>query len=247
MGYLEQLIGGTNKVGGTTAKLEEIDLALEYVLGFNFWNLSASLQTGAIFRDGLMESSALVETSCFLALHGFYDQACAVLRQILDDFLVRLYFDLKNRHGRLQGWVGDNGRSDNEYNAWRLGGKEYPCMKNICSILFEEVPIKEYDKKHRLKEEILELHRTLSKYVHNRPRSRHYPGASRSSLLNIEFSKKNFDNWLEYLKDVFRIISILSILQYPELLDTEQGRKFETLEPALADNIKQALSLSTSG
>jgi hypothetical protein len=187
----------------------------------------------------------LAEASYFLATHGFYEEACALLRGLLDGFLARSYWDALDKNGKLRKWIQE-GRSTNDYWEWESGRTEkYPTLKEIWHTLRGESRILEHDRQYGLKAQVDEELTMLNRFVHGRPETRHHPGASRSSLCNIELNREHFEEWYEHLRIVYRLVSVLSILQYPDLLEGTQGQEFRALDPAAADQIISVLEANT--
>ncbi len=241
MQYLEQLVAKANQVRQLTEPSCRIDPVERYATGFNSWLHSPPVPARPIWETALFECSVLAEASYFLAAHGFYEEACALLRGLLDGFLARSYWDALDKNGKLKKW-GEGGRSTNEYWEWESGKTEkYARSKETWRTLLGEHWIGRYNRRYGLKAEVEEELRTLNRFVHGRPETRHYPGASRSSLCDIEFRKRHFDEWYEHLRIVYRVVSVLSILQYPDLLEGAHEQKFRALDPAAADHITSVL------
>jgi hypothetical protein len=241
MQYLEQLLTKAAQVRRLTESSCPIDRAERYVTGFNSWLHHAPVPARPIWETALFESSVLAEASYFLAAHGFYEEACALLRDLLDGFLARSYWDALDKNGKLKKWR-EGGRSTNEYWEWESGRtEEYPKSKEIWRTLRGESRILTYDRRYGLKAQVDEEFTTLNRFVHGRPETRHHSGASRSSLCNIELSREHFEEWHVHLRIVYRLVSALSILQYPELLEGTQEQEFRALDPAAADRVISVL------
>lgn len=241
MQYLEQLVAKASQVRQLTESSCPIDPVERYATGFNSWLHYAPVPARPIWETALFESSTRAEASYFLALHGFYEEACAVLRGLLDGFLARLYWDTLHKNGKLKEWR-EKGRSTNKYWEWESGKtKKYPKLKEIWCTLLGEHWIGRYNQRYGLKAELDEELAMLNRFVHGRPDSRHYSGASRSSLGNIEFKREHFEEWYEHLRTVYRLVSVLSILQYPELLGSTRGQEFRALEPEAAGRVTSVL------
>ncbi|MCL4385339.1 MAG: hypothetical protein M1326_03370, partial [Cyanobacteria bacterium] len=233
MQHLEQLLIIANRIRKDTESNCNINNIERYITGFNSWTRDAPVPTRPIWETAMFDASAIAHASYFLVVHGFYEEACSLIREIIDGFLTRLYFDERDRIGELEKWQQKDGRSTNEYWEWESGDEDnYPNYKKDIKKLMEgKGLIKKYDKKYSLWNDIEELFRKLGKFVHGRPETRHYDFASRSSSNITEFKKKHFDEWYEYLKSAYCIISILSLLQYKELFDSNYIKEFKELEP----------------
>lgn len=241
--FLEELTRRTSEAKEATEDNCEIDIVEKYATGFNSWLQCAPRPSRPIWETALFESSVLAGASFFLAIHGFYEEACAVLRTLLDGFLTRLYWDTQDKNGKLNRWK-KNGKLTDDYWEWESGKTNlYPKPRDIWCVLQAVKHIGEYNDRYQLKNEINSFFLDLNKYVHSRPQSRHYPGASRSSLFNVKFKKKHFDEWFEYLKAVYRLVSVLSVLQYPELLKTKYGQNFAELESKVVARVRNVPGL----
>jgi hypothetical protein len=120
----------------------------------------------------------LAETSVFLAVHGFYEQACATLRMQLDGFLIRLYWDTLDKMEELESHPKVI-RINSDYWEWESGkADDYPKSKEVWQTLSENENFNAFDKRYMLKEEISNQTQLLHKFIHGRPPTRHYPGAT---------------------------------------------------------------------
>jgi len=241
MQYLEQLLIKATQVRRLTESSCPIDRTEAYVTGFNSWLHHAPVPARPIWETALFESSVLAEASYFLAAHGFYEEACALLRGLLDGFLARSYWDVLDKNGELKKWR-QGGRSTNQYWEWESGktGK-YPRLVDVWHALLGEHRIASYDQRYGLKAQVKEELARLNRFVHGRPETRHYSGASRSSLANIEFKMERFEEWYEHLRTAYRLVSVLSFLQYPELPGSTGGQEFRALEPEAAHQVAGVL------
>ena len=243
MQHLRQILNIANQIRKDTESNCNIDDIERYITGFNSWTRDAPVPTRPIWETAMFESSIIAHASYFLAVHGFYEEACSLIRGIIDGFLTRLYFDEKDRSGELKKWQQNDGRSTNEYWDWESGRTDkYPKYKeDIKKFLREKILIKKYDKKYCLWNDISDLKRKLNKFVHGRPETRHQGFATRSSSNITGFKKKHFDEWHEYLKFTYGIISILSLLQYPKLFNNNYIKEFKELEPETYKKIENIL------
>jgi hypothetical protein len=245
MENIEQLVDRATQVRSATLAYPQFPNAEKYAMTFNSWLLNRpTLEMGVIWCNAIFECSVLSESSLFLAVHGFYEEACAILRELLDGFLARLYWDIRNNKGELKERTVD-GRSTNDYCEWEMGTADnYPRLKDdIWPTLLYEQRIAAYDCQQQLKAEISSRLKLLDRFVHNRPSSRHYGGASRHSSINIDFKSKHFDEWYENLREVYKHVFTLSLLPYPSLLETEIWNEFKALEP---DHASKLVAFSSS-
>lgn len=210
-----------------------------YSLGFNFWlsDFTKIVPSRPIIGDALFNASNLAENSVFQVTCGFYRDACAKLREILDDFLNSLYFDIIHEKKIDIGY---------KYVEWRIGETDkFPFLKNdVLKTIFREGFFLKYDKKFGLKNELIEFYRELSKYTHIRPKK--YKGGltSKSSLLNLQFNSKDYDVFSNYLKKTYMIISTLIVLRFPQFreLNTKELGRFKRLDPTLFKNIEGVIN-----
>ncbi len=219
MNYPEVLIKKAEEIRLQSMSLPNFSEANNYVQDFNKLNVQSCWIGGISFRESLMEISIFAETSLFLVMHGFYEQANGVFRQLLDDFLIRLYFDRLIETKPINQRNDKNGRNTKDYVEWKLGLSSCYPRKNVIKItLLENRSLNTYNSQFQIFQKLEEFIKKLSKYVHNRPETRHYPGASRSSICNIGFNEKKFNEWLENLKTIYRYVLIISCLFYPNVL-----------------------------
>jgi hypothetical protein len=245
MSKIQKLSEKADQVLAETIANFDIELIELYATSFNSWLLKKpSVGIGIIWSNAIFECSVLSETSLFLAVHGFYEEANSILRNLLDGFLTRLYWDLINERKEIVDFVV-GGRKTNDYCEWEMGTtNKYPHMsKDIWPKLLEDVHISSYDKDHNLRANIVDLLHFLNKYVHGRPTTRHYDGAFRGSTLNICFISNHFDEWFVNLKKAVRFVFALSVLRYPVLLDTIAGEKFMELEDNNIAQLRSSIQL----
>ena len=243
MQHLKQLLDIAKQIRKDTESNCGINNIERYITGFNSWTRDAPVPTRPIWETAMGESSVIAHASYFLAVHGFYEEACSLIRGIIDGFLTRLYWDEKDRSEKLKKWHQNDGRSTNEYWEWESSHTDkYPDYnKDIKRLLKEKSLIQKYDEKYCLWNDISDLKIKLNKFVHGRPETRHYNFATRSSSNITGFKKKHLDEWYEYLKFAYGIISILSLLQYPELFNNNYIKEFKELEPEVYKKIENIL------
>jgi len=244
MENIKQLVDKAAQVRSATLAYPQFRVAEEHAMSFNSWLLNRPpLGIGVIWCNAIFECSVLSEASLFLVVHGFYEEACATLRGLLDGFLTRLYWDIRNNKGELTEWIVED-RSTDDYCEWETGlADDYPTKHAIWSTLLREKLLAKYNDQYHIKEEIITSLKALDRFVHNRPMSRHYDGAFRSSSINIDFRSRHFDEWYANLCAIYRLVFTLSVLQYPNLLETKLWVEFKILEPEHASKIGSYLGL----
>jgi hypothetical protein len=216
----------------------DIGIIEQYYSLHNLWLRYSPIPSRPIFQTAWFEAGILTETMIFLSFHGFYEQACATLRIQLDGFMTRLYWDVLYKLGEIKQFSKDS-RYSNDYWEWESGNeKAYP--RKIYPILRREEKINAFDKQYKLCEDVEKHKQLLHKYVHGRPPSRHVPGSTRASMLNIQFDKKRFDEWFDLFKTNVEIMIIFSILLYPSYMDKKDWREFILLAP---DRLRQVNSI----
>jgi len=243
MTLLKALVNETAKVRDATEQIDSQLKAEEYVAGFNTWLHHDIAPYPPIWNTAMFEASALTVASYFLATHGFYEEASALLREVLDGFITRLCWDSQNDQSQafhplqITDW-----KKSIDYWEWESGRTEtYLSTEKIWSILFENPHIKRYQDMYHLKEEINTLLNLLNKYVHGRPESRHSPGKTRSSLINARFNREDFDVWFTRLRTIYGFVSLLSVLSYPNLLKMNVAENFKALDVTAIDRVKTIL------
>lgn len=243
MEHLNQISGKANQVKEATASAYAGTPVEWYVTCFNSLVLDkAAILAGPVWSDAISECSVLSESSYFLAAHGFYEEGSALLRGILESFLTRLYWHIRNERNEVQDYM-EAGKWTNDYAKWVMGATDkYPRLgKDVWTTLLQQPLIHEYDRLYRLKSEAETRLKTLDKFVHGRPGSRYYGGAFRSSSLNIRFKPKHFAEWFENLRGVCRIVLVFSFLEYPSLFLMKTAAEFSNLESEYASRVQNLL------
>jgi hypothetical protein len=241
MSLLDDLVTAASAVREATQEAGLQMTAEEYVNGINSWLYHTIAPYPPIWNRAIFEASALTVVSYFLVAHGFYEEATALQREVLDGFLTRLYWDTLNAQGQLTQWTR-GGRTSNNYWEWETGRAEtYPRPKEIWDALLKNAYVSRYENSFHIKQEIDTLLSLLNKYVHGRPQSRHTSGDTRSSLVNARFKQEEFNNWFARLRTIYGFISVLSVLSYPELLTMKVANNFESLDPEAMSRVKAIL------
>ncbi len=246
---IERLTAKASEVKHATCRYTRTSDIEQYVSAFNLLLLDkAHTEVGVIWSSAVFECSVLAEASYFLAIHGFYEEASSLLRGILEGFLTRLYWDIRNNRNQIRRWV-DHGKSTNEYWEWESGdAATYPNLaREVWPRLLEEPGISHFEREFGLKESALSILAVLDRFVHGRPASRHYGGAFRGSTLNVEFKPNHLAEWLHNLRGVYTVILTLSFLQYPTLYGMDTASRFRTLEPEQAARVQVVLAAGSAG
>ena len=240
MSHLQKLLEkaeGVRKETLTSYDIREIEV---YASGFNTWLRDHPTPgPSPIWRNAIFECNVLAESSFFMAVHGLYEQASASLRSVLDGFLARLYWDIKFDRDEIRKWE-EAGRSTNEYARWELGlTRSYPSLwQDVFPKLQSHSLIAGFDKEFQLFDGSKDLLGTLNLYVHDRPTSRHYGGATRSSSVNVQFKEKHFREWYRDLKSIHAMVGQYSILMYPLLLSANVGQSLRSSQPDVFSRVE---------
>lgn len=188
--------------------------------------MDAYLKSGCItLLEVVDEVIRDVESSLFLAIHGKYRPAMALLRRCLETVLVALYFDAElkkydkssrtynNLTQKRDKWV------EKSYHIKFTG--EYGVLDKLIDpdtdYLAGETLRRTtaHYKKSSFREYIRELYRKLSKFVH-------YGGAvTTDEMLVLEFaeySEDRFKEWYTRFNQIYEICNLLTIIKFPEVL-----------------------------
>lgn len=246
MELLDQMVDITTKIKDeTVAKYSDPNIEW-YVTSFNSLLLdrsSALVNTAPIWSDALAECSVVAESSYFLATHGFYEEASALLRTLLEGFRTRMYWHIRHRRGEITESKDAKGKTSNAYADWALGLTEgYISSEVAWKTILQEPQFDAYDQQYTLKVAVWELLNKLNLFVHGRPTSRHPDeGSVRSSSLNLWFNSKHFDEWFENLRAVTTLVFVISFLEYPALTATKTATEFANLEPDHTAHVRNVL------
>ena len=217
-----------------------------YVVTFNSLILdraSAGAGTGAIWDSALFECSVQSEASYFLVVHGFYEEASALLRMLLEGFLTRTYWHIRHKRGEVNDYFEDD-KWTNDYAKWVMGRvDEYPRTKEVWNTILSEPHFGTYNQKYNLRADVERVLNALNKYVHGRPTTRYQAGTGRSSSVNIRYNSKHFDEWFDNLRAVVGLVFVICLLEYPALLATKTAVEFTSLEPGQAAHVRDVVTL----
>ncbi len=231
MQHVSELLAKALEVASKTQNQSDFGAIDKYYFACGLWLRYSPVPTRPILNTAWFEAGILTETSIFLTVHGFYEQACAILRMQLDGFLTRLYWDTLDKHMELEGFSIEN-RLSNNYWEWESGKSEsYPQLNDkVFPVLRREKYFQSFDSRYDLTNEIVHENRLLNKFIHGRPSTRHHPEATRSSRLNTQFDQRQFDFWYMHFKTIYELMTTVSILLYPTYLDCLHRDEFILLE-----------------
>lgn len=246
MNYLEELGQQAESVAKETRSRVSMDSVEQYYRACDQWMRYAPSPSRPILSTAWFETGVSVEPCIFLALHGFYEQAVATLRMILEGFLVRIYWDALDAQGERPGRTVEEQLAI-AYWPWETGqAARYPSIrKEVFRTLSNRTSFRTYDRKYHLTGVIGRLNSRLNKFVHGRPPGRHHPGATRSSRLSIHYDEAQFQSWFLYFRFVYDLLAILSILMYPSYLEASSETRFIFLKPRVLERIAAACGRSS--
>lgn len=200
-----------------------------------------------------------VESSLFLATHGRYKPANALLRRLLETMIIALYFDSELRKYDRNSKTYEDVSSKRERWVERSRSLRFTGEYGILERLIDPdtdyiaTEILRSTTKHFSKSSFIEyveqLYGKLSKFVHY--------GGMRSldevSLEFAEFDEKRFREWYTRLNQIYEICNLLMAIKFPEILEIyeEIERKLDPVDqaPLLAreqvEALKKLLSLHT--
>jgi hypothetical protein len=240
--FLDELEKKANEVFEQTKAQNDYNTLNQYATLYNLLLQCSPIPARPIWETAIFEASVLNEASTYLSIHGFYEEACIILRTLIDGFLTRFYWDIKHIKGNLKEFKNKNGKRSDEFIEWELViSNSYPSRKEIWNVILSEDLINRYNQKFNLKIDIQNIMNELDKFAHDRPKTRHPSITGRSSLLNIKFDVIKSKEWFKYSKLIFYHISTLSILKYPSLLNSKFAQDFNLLEPDILSNINKII------
>lgn len=150
------------------------------------------------------ESMTEAETSCNLALCGYYKQAMSSLRSALELGLLSVYWN-----------VGDDGHV--VIRRWLNSREDTPRPREIWDRLTAHPGIASFCDQFGLKDEILELFGELSNYVHTRGRlySNEFWDPELGLAVGQRASEIRVREWADTYRKVAWIILALHLAKYP--------------------------------
>lgn len=173
-----------------------------------------------------------IESSLFLAMHGRYRPAMALLRRWLETMLVALYFDaeLRKYYKSSRTYEAVRQKRDKWINKPRR--IRFTGESGIVEKLID--PDTDYVagetlrrttahfKKSLFRKYVEELYQKLSKFVH-------YGGMRpMDEILTLEFAEYNenrFKEWYTRFNQVYEICNLLTIIKFPEILSLYDERQ----------------------
>src|SRR5438046_1952299 len=102
MEHINRIVGRAKEIREETVSTYANTDIEWYVVSFNSLILDKSglfLGADAIWSSALAECSVLSEASYFMAVHGFYEEASALLRMMLEGLITRMHWQIRHRNG----------------------------------------------------------------------------------------------------------------------------------------------------
>jgi len=174
--------------------------------------------------DLLLYCNLEIEASTFLAMNGYYEDAVALLRIILEtsfkkiytedipfieDMYYEIFEDLMEKKEKLRKERKWNKESENQIK--RELRILHPTFKDTVEYLFQWASVKNFESlrknKPSFKNEIMALYKSLCSYIHPSKDRAIYAGwdVKTSSF----YLKQEFQIWSEYYFNTLKILSIL--------------------------------------
>jgi len=185
------------------------------------------LTTGCLtVTDILNEVIEDIESSLFLAIHGKYGPAMALLRRWLESMLVALYFDVEIKKYDKSSKTYDYVISRRDKWVEKARGRvkftgEYGILERLIDPDTDYVAgetlrrTATYFKKSSFRSYVAELYQKLSKFVH-------YGGAKPiGESLSLEFAEYNedrFKEWYTRFNQIYEICNLITIIKFPQIL-----------------------------
>lgn len=162
------------------------------------------------------ESWEEMQISFSLICFGFYKQAMASLRSVLELGLLSVYYNINDDgHITVQKWLS----SEDSREA------DTPRIQEVWKILINHENVKEFQSQIDLKQRLLDLG-FLHNYVHTKGHK--YSNKLGKHKSNFQtFEEKSILLWLSTYEEIIVIVTTLHLLKYPTgLIKYDYSRKF---------------------
>ena len=183
------------------------------------------------------EATQDIESSLFLAMHGRYVPANALLRRIMEMVLTALYFDDEIRKCKK----GSRSHNDlcHKRDAWiqksSRGSLSFTGEYGVLGRLID--PDTDYFAKKIMETNRQILKKTFKAYVRklysDLCRFVHYGGLGLTDRFSLEFAvfeERIFKEWISRFRQVFEACNILLVVKFPEVLEAYEKLESD-LEP----------------
>jgi len=154
--YIKQLRKKASQTADSTQENCDIKIIEKYYSLHNLWLHYSPVPSRPIFNTAWFETGILAESSIFLALHGFYEQACATLRMQIDGFLTRLYWDTLDKRIELESRYVEDRLKIGYWECESGKAKDFPSIKkDVWPTLRKEKYFDIFDSRYELKADIM--------------------------------------------------------------------------------------------
>lgn len=174
-----------------------------------------------------LEGQTDTQASTLLIISGYTRQANALLRGILENILLGLWFGFDRQ----------------SYEKWKNKDDDAPFKnrkffrKAWVKELLTKRPFRKYNEECNLVEHVWKLYQELSIEVHALEIKSHVTTASGDSV--VRFNPMLFDKWYENMVSIFEIMSIILFLRYPRLMSEMSQEVREILQLLPQDTIRE--------
>lgn len=180
----------------------------------------------------IVEANSELENSIMLCKLGFYKHAFIALRSVLELGLLSVYWDI-------------DGRSHVDIQKWLHSFENTPRKKTMYTKLKTNQNFRKFDDKHEIFNDIENIFKQLSNFVHTKGRSHSNMDLGNSTC--NRFNENSLLKWSELVTKVAKSVTTLHILEYPVALQyTPIEQKFGIngpagifLEPYQVERIRQ--------
>jgi len=211
------------------------------------------------YFDLLLHCDIDIEASCFLAINGYYEDAIAILRIVLETSLKKIQseaFPIDEIYQQLYSKLIKQKREKIKDGKWtKEEKKEFreslsllnPSFWSSVDYLFSWASIQKFEelrkKNPSFKEEISELYKSLCSYVHPSKNRNFNRNESRTTA---EYSKTEFNKWYHLFLRTLKIVVILLFFVDDDIFQEKENPSttFSKLYPNDFVLIRKALDYS---
>jgi hypothetical protein len=172
------------------------------------------------FIAAYIESTREVQSSIVLALHGSYKNAVQILRNWLELVVAGIYYDHHTAEGK-----------DWEEKGHHIHFGEFKkSLSQRDKVLSAETA-----------SDISSAWKRLSEYVHSHAYVLESVSArSGYGAIAPEYNREYFEKWFDFLKEMYKLCSILLVENIPEVLESEKIEEF--FEPTVVEKLKRRIT-----
>ena len=219
---------------------------------------SLHLRYGQIddYFDLLMHCDIDIEASCFLAMNGYYEDAIAILRLVLETSLKKIQgeaFPIDEVYHQLYSKLIEQKREKEKEGKWTKKEKKKfredltlinPSFWSSLDYLFSWESIQKFEELRKnnpsFKDELAELYKSLCSYVHpSKDRNTNRDEARTTAT----YSKIEFSRWYNFFLRTVKIVATLLFFVDEDIFDEKENPSTTFLElyPTDLDLIKQSV------